>query len=94
MATYSQVKAALDTIAESIAKNRLRIILSQETAQEVSDALDLLQTTHADVITTIGTYGTTNASEALAKTDLAKLSAEFTVLKTDADTIAAVNLDD
>lgn len=93
MATYSQVKAALDAVADSIAKNRARMVDVKATATEVSAALAALPTTYADVVTTINGYGTTNAAEALAKADLAKLATEYTALKADADAVAAVNLD-
>jgi hypothetical protein len=94
MATSSQVKAALDAVAEAIAKNRERMVGVKATATEVSVALGELPTLYADVVTTVNGYGTTNAFEALAKAELAKLATEYTALKDDADTIAAVNLSD
>ena len=94
MATYSQVKSALDEIAVVIREQRSQLSQAKTFAAIASAALENLQTEHADVIATISAYGTTNASEALAKADLAKLAAEFAALKADADTMAAINLDD
>ena len=94
MATSSEVKTALDAVAAAISKSRERMVGVKATASEVSAALGGLATLYADVVTTINGYGTTNAFEALAKAELAKLATEYTALKADADAVAAVNLND
>ena len=92
MATSSEVKTALDAVAAEISKNRSRMAGVKSTATDVSVALGALPTVHADVIATINAYGTTNAFEALSKAELAKLAAEYTALKADADAVAAIDL--
>ena len=94
MATYSQVKVAMADIAARLTKGRERMQGAKSVGADVSASLTAIQTDFADVITTINAYGTTNAGEALAKADLAKLTTEFTALKADADALAALNLND
>lgn len=92
MATPSQVKTALDDVARAIVKGRERMEAAKVSAGEVSAALGALATTYADVVTTVNGYGTSNAFEAAAKAELAKLVAEFGALKTAADGVAATSL--
>jgi hypothetical protein len=89
MATSSQVKSALDAIAEAIALNRSRLVAAKGTAGEVSSTLGGLPTQYADVISTINAYTTTDAFENLSKAELAKLSSEFTGLTSAANAIVA-----
>ena len=94
MATSSEVKSALDAVAAEISAQRAKIKTLVAEAAIASAALGGLPALYADVVTTINGYGTTDAFESLAKAELAKLSAEFTALKADFDTIASVNLAD
>lgn len=94
MATSSEVKSGLDEIAKRIANSRQTISGLIITAQAESASLDSLATGYADLIATINAYGTADAFESVSKAELAKLSAEYTALKADADTIAAVSLTD
>ena len=90
MASYSEVKAGLDAVAEVIRNNRSKVLGYKSGAAVASGELAGLVTTYADVIATINGYGTSNAAEALAKADLAKLTTEFNALKAITDGIAAV----
>lgn len=90
MASYSEVKAGLDAVAEIIRGARSKVLGYKAGASVVSGELSSLATTYADVIATINGYGTSNAAEALAKADLAKLTTEFNALKAISDGIAAV----
>lgn len=94
MATPSQVKSGLDDIAHTIAKNRERMLGIKSTATEVSQSLDLLASTHADVVNTISAYpaNSTDYFERTAKDSLTKLTNEFVALKADADAVAAADL--
>lgn len=92
MATSSQVKTTLDEIAMIIREQRAVMEKVKSNAALASTALGDLPTVYADVVATIQAYGTTNAFEALAKAELAKLAAEYTALKADADTVAAIDL--
>lgn len=93
MATPSQVKTSLDKIAELISSQRAVMEKVKSNASAASAALAAIPTDFADVISTIQAYGTANAFEALAKAELAKMNAEYTALKGDADTVAAIDLD-
>jgi hypothetical protein len=92
MASYSEVKAGLDDIAEIIRSQRAVLSKAVSNSQLASDGLAALPTDYADVLATINGYGTSNASEALAKADLAKLTTEFLALKAVADAIAAADV--
>jgi hypothetical protein len=90
MASYSEVKAGLDAVAVTIRDARTALLKCKSEASVISGNLSALPTTYSDVVTTVQAYGTTNAAEALAKADLAKLTAEFQALKTISDGIAAI----
>jgi hypothetical protein len=90
MATASEVKAGLDDIARFIRDRRATILRVKNDGQAVSIALAALPTDFADLIASIQAYGTSNAFEANAKAELAKLTTEFTALKAIADAIGAV----
>jgi hypothetical protein len=92
MATYSEVKSGLDAIAGIISAQRQVMIKVKSNAGTASVALAAVQADYADVLATINGYGSTNAAEALAKADLAKLTTEFLALKGKADAIGAVDL--
>ena len=92
MATSSQVKTALDDIAGIISIQRAVLEKAIQNASAASAVLAAIPTTYVDVIATINAFGTTDAFENLAKAEKAKLQAEFTALKADADAIAATNL--
>lgn len=89
MATSSQVKVGLDAIADIISSQRTVATKIVQSAASASDALAALPTTYADLITTVNAYGTSNAFEANAKAELAKLTTEFTALKGVIDAIKA-----
>lgn len=92
MASYSEVKAGLDAIAAIIRDQRAVLVKVKSNALIASETLAALPTEYADVIATIQAFGTANASEALAKAELVKLTTEFNALKTVSDAIAAANL--
>lgn len=94
MATYSEVKVGLDNVAAEIRAKRAEMVEVVAKGTAVSAALASIPTKYADLVATIQAYGTTNAAEAAAKAELAKLSAEYTALKTDSDVVAGVNLND
>lgn len=91
MASYSEVKSGLDAISDVIRGARAKALGHKAGAAVTSTELAALPTTYADVIATINGYGTSNASEAVAKADLAKLTTEFTALKAVLDATAASN---
>lgn len=90
MASYSEVKAGLDDVAGIIREQKAVMVKVKSNAALAAAALAGLPAQYADLITTINAYGTANAAEALAKADLAKLTAEFQALKTLADQVAAI----
>lgn len=90
MATSSQVKSGLDSVAVRIADQRAAVLAAVKNATNAVTALNAIATDYSDMITTINNYGTTDAFEALSKAELAKLTTEFNALKTAASTIAAV----
>lgn len=92
MATYSEVKTGLDEVSGIIREQRDVMKKVKSNAAGASAALASLATTYANLISTINAYGTTDASEAFAKAELAKLVAEFTALKNLSDQIAVINL--
>lgn len=96
MATASQVKAGLDQIATLISEQRAVMEKVKSNAALASAALAAIPTNFADVIATIDGYAanSTDYFERLSKAEKAKMAAEFTALKADADAVAAVNLND
>lgn len=87
MATTSEVKAGLDSIAEEIAAVRKRFATAKSSIEGGSAALGNIPTKWADVIATIDGYSGTDAFEQLAQAEKAKLAAEFTALKTEIDAL-------
>lgn len=90
MATSSEIKAGLDDIAKIIREQRAKVLGYKSDASVVSGVLAAIPTTYADVIATVQAFGTTNAFEANAKAEAAKLAAEYTALKAVADGVAAI----
>lgn len=90
MATSSEVKAGLDDIAKIIREQRGKVLGMKSEAGVVSGVLGGLPTTYADLIATVQAYGTSNAFEANAKAEMAKLASEYTDLKAVSDGIAGV----
>lgn len=90
MATTSEVKTGLDLVAERIAAQRAVVNKAKSNAQQASDALAAIPTDFADLIATIDAYTGADEFETLAQAEKARLQAEFTALKNEADTIAAV----
>jgi lysophospholipase L1-like esterase len=94
MATPSQVKAGLDEIAELIRGQRAVMEKVKSNAAGASAELAAIPTEYADVIATIDAYAanSTDYFERLAKAEKAKMAAEFTALKADADAVVAIEL--
>lgn len=93
MATPSQVKAALDEIAETIARSRSAAIRAQASIAEEAARMSGLPSKYSDVITTINGYTPTGAFETLAKAERTALANEFGTLNdTLDDAITALNL--
>lgn len=92
MATASQVKSGLDAISGIIAKARKDVESAQESTANAVSLLNALPGDYQDLIATINTYGTTNAFEALAKAELAKLTTEFQALVAAGNTIVNTDL--
>lgn len=90
MASYSEVKAGLDAVAVTIRDARSELLACKSKSASISETLNALPTAYADVVATVNAYGTSNAAEANAKAELAKLTTEFQALKTIADGIAAI----
>jgi hypothetical protein len=96
MASASQVKAGLDDITSIIRNQRAAMEKVKSNAGLASAALGAIPTNYADELATIDAYAanSTDYFERLAKAEKAKLAAEFTALKADADAVAAINLND
>ena len=92
MATSSEVKTGLDDIAKAIRTARQSMLVVKSSGATVSTDLAGLATAYAAVIATINGYSTSDAFESVSKAELAKLTAEFTALKSVADAVAAINL--
>ncbi len=94
MATASEMKAGLDDIASIIRSQRDNMKEVKSTASSVSAELAGITTKYADVIATIDAIpaNTTDNFERVVKAEKAKLAAEFTALKTKADTVAAMDM--
>ena len=88
MATSSEVKAGLDDIAQSIRTERQAMANAKARIATGEGNLNLIPTTFSDVLSTINGFSssTTDEFEALCKAELAKMTTEFTALKTDAGT--------
>ena len=89
MATTSEVKAALDDIAQTIKTERQAFASAKARIQAGSGNLAAIPTVFADVIADIDGYTPTGAFETLAKDEKGKLATEFTALKADIDTLIA-----
>ncbi len=89
MATASEVKAALDDIAQAIRAERQAMKNAKARIATGQSNLNLLATVFSDAIATINGYTPTGAMEELAKDELAKLTAEFIALQTQAGTAVA-----
>jgi hypothetical protein len=93
MATTSEVKAGLDDIAKAIRAERQAMKSAKARMVAGRGNLDQIPTVFSDVLATINAYGTTNAFEALAKAEFAKLATEFVALRGAAD-VAVTGLGD
>lgn len=87
MATTSEIKTGLDAIAAVIAAQRQAMKTIKTNAGTVSGELANLPTAYSDVIATVQGFAsnTTDAFELNARAELAKLTTEFTALKSVAD---------
>ena len=89
MATMTQVKTGLDSIATTINTERQAFASAKARIQAASGNLALITTTFADVIATIDNYAPDGAFETLAKDEKAKLTTEFVALKAAIDELIA-----
>jgi len=89
MATTTEVKAALDNITQVIVTERQAFANAKARIGAASSNLNALATTYTDVMATINGYAPDGAFETLSKDELAKLTTEFTALKSDIDTLIA-----
>lgn len=93
MATPSEVKTGMDAISERISNARATIKKAQLNSGSAVTDLNAIPTEFADVLSTINGYGTSDAFEALAKAELAKMTAEFSALVTAGTAIVETDLD-
>ena len=82
MATSSEVKAGLDGIASVIAGSIQGRANAKALLLSARNQLAGLPAQYADVLATINAYTPTGAFETLAEDELAKMTTEFTALKT------------
>lgn len=94
MATYSEMKVGLDTIAATIVEQRNVLSKAKQSGASASAALAAIPATFADVIASIAAIpaNTTDAAEMTLRAERTKMVAEFGALKNKADAIAAVDL--
>jgi hypothetical protein len=81
----SNVKAALDDIAQSIRTERQAMTNAKARIATGQNNLNALPTTFQEAIAEITAYEGVDAFEALSKDELAKLTTEFLSLVSDAD---------
>ena len=84
MATSSEVKAALDDIAQSIRTERQAMKNAKARIATGQSNLNLIPTVFTDALATINAYTPTGDFESLAKDELAKMTTEFVALISDA----------
>lgn len=85
MATFSEMKTALDEISASITRNRKLMTQCESNAIVAETALTQLQTDYSAMVTEINDFLTANPNDEAAKTLKAEkdlLVAEFLALKT------------
>lgn len=81
MATHAEVKAALVGISEMIAGAQSTRVSAKAQLLAARNQLAALPSQFSGIITTINAYTPTGAFETLAKDERAKLTADFTALK-------------
>ena len=86
MATVSEVKSGIDSIAQLIAAAARTQARAKENLLAARNQLNNLPSQYADVMATIDAYTPTGAFETLAKDEKAKLASEFVALKNDLET--------
>jgi hypothetical protein len=86
MATYTEVKAGLDSIATLITSSGKMRDNAQAQLLSARNQLANITTQFADVIATIDGYAPTGAAETFAQAEKAKLQADFTALKSALET--------
>ena len=92
MATSSEVKAALDDIAQSIRTERQAMANAKARIATGQGNLNLIPTTFSDALATINAYTPTGDFESLSKDELAKMTTEFTALVSQAgDAVTALS---
>lgn len=83
-ATFSQIKSALDEIAQRIAARRSELQRARTELVGIQTDLTNMATAYSAVIADINAFATANPNDAAAQTALAEknqLVAEFTALK-------------
>lgn len=93
MATPSEVKTGMDAIAARISAARATVQKAQQNTGNAVADLNAIPNEFGDVIATINGYGTSDAFEAQAKAELAKMTAEFVALVAAGTTIVETGLD-
>ena len=92
MATSSEVKAALDDIAQSIRTERQAMSNAKARIATGQGNLNLIPTTFADAIATIDGFVPTGEFESLSKDEFAKMTTEFLALRSEAgDAVTALS---
>ena len=89
MATYTQVKRALDDIAQIINTERQAFANAKARIQAASGTLGGVPAQYSDVLATIDGYTGSDVAETLAQAEKAKLTTEFVALKSDIDALIA-----
>ena len=84
MATSSEVKAALDDIAQSIRTERQALKNAKARIATAQGNLNAIPTVFADALATINAYTPTGDFESLSQDELAKMTTEFISLRNDA----------
>ena len=84
--TYSEIKLALDEIAQRIIQNRKRIAASKTGIQQAAADLGSMSTQYAATVTAINALESDPAND-VAKSEKDKLVAEFAALKAEADAL-------
>ena len=84
MATYSEIKAALDEIARQTSLNKAMIARARKSLIDAQYNLNAMQTTYSGVVSDINQAAIDNPTDQaylLAKSEKDKLVVDFTALK-------------
>lgn len=89
MLPYYSVKQQLDDAASLLKVSAGRYANASAQVTAADNTLGAMATVYADLVETVGNYGTEDAAEAHAKAELAKLLAERTTIKAKTDAAKA-----